>query len=137
MVFEVALHDKDRWTVEELWHEKRLLKTKFTNVCLREPYAFGLSDGILECVDLTAHTRQWKRGRFGHGQILLVDELLLIQSERGEISLVEASPEKYRLRGKIQAVSGQSWNHLCLYGSLLLVRSDQEATCLDLPLAEE
>ena len=134
MVVKVTRNDEDRWSVDVLWHEERLLKTKLTNVCIQEPFAFGLSDGILECVDLNAGKRRWKRGRYGHGQILMVDDLLLVQSERGKISLVEASPEGCVVHGEIQAVSGQAWNHLCLYGSYLLVRSDQEATCLDLPL---
>ena len=85
---------------------------------------------------MTDGKRRWRRGRFGHGQILLVDDLLLVQSEKGEVALVEAQSERFRVLGKVQAVSGQTWNHLCLYGRFLLVRSDEEAACLELPLAE-
>ena len=124
------------WHAEELWHNPRVLKTKFTNVCVRSGFIYGLNDGILECVDLADGKRRWRRGRFGHGQILLVDDLLLVQSEKGEVTLVEAQPERFHVLGKVQAVSGQTWNHLCLYGRYLLVRSDEEAACLELPLAE-
>ena len=41
----------DRLRVEVLWAHKNLLRTKFTNVVLRDRHVYGLSDGILECVD--------------------------------------------------------------------------------------
>ena len=135
-LLELARDDGGEWRVEELWHNRRVLKTKLTNVCVRSGFIYGLNDGILECVDLTDGKRRWRRGRFGHGQILLVDDLLLVQSEKGEVALVEAQSERFRVLGKVQAVSGQTWNHLCLYGRFLLVRSDEEAACLELPLAE-
>ena len=75
-----------------MWSNQRALKSKFTNLVIREGHAYGLSDGILECVDLSDGKRRWKKGRFGHGQILGVDDLLLVQAESGEVVLVEATP---------------------------------------------
>ena len=95
---------------------------------------YGLDDGILTCVNLEQGNREWKEGRYGHGQILLMDELLLIQAESGEVVLVEISPEKPRERARFQALQGKTWNHPALFGDLLLVRNDQEAACYRLPL---
>ncbi len=124
------------WNVSEIWRNKNRLKTKLTNIAVRGDYGYGLSDGILECVDLTTGDRQWKSGRYGHGQILLVDDALLVQAESGEVVLVEASPEEHIERGRFQAISGQTWNNLCLYGPYLLTRNSEEAACYRLPLAE-
>lgn len=124
------------WTVVDLWHQNRLLKTKFTNICVREHFAYGLSDGILECVELIDGQRKWKRGRFGHGQILLVDDLLLVQSEKGKIALVAAKPDGFARLGEMKVLRGQAWNHLCLYNNYLLMRSDEEAACLELPVRD-
>ncbi len=123
------------WAVEEVWRDSSLLKTKLTNIAVKDGYAFGLSDGILECVALDDGTRQWKKGRYGHGQILLVGDALLVLSESGELALVEAASERYRELGRIQAINGQTWNNLCLYGPYLLVRNSEEAACYQLPLA--
>ena len=119
---------------KELWHQKSVLKTKFTNVALKNGYIYGLSDGILECVDLETGKRQWKRGRYGHGQILLVEDLLLILSERGELILVEAAPQRHRELGRAEALEGKTWNTLCLYGRYLLVRNGQQAACFELAI---
>ena len=51
------------WSIEPIWRRSNLLKTKFTNVSIYKGYAYGLSDGILECVQLSSGTRMWKPGR--------------------------------------------------------------------------
>ena len=120
---------------ETEWRDAALLKTKFANVAVHEGYAYALSDGVLECVQLDQGQRAWKDGRFGHGQILRVGDLLLVQDETGGVTLVEASPKRLSRLGAFQAIDGKSWNNLTLYGSLLLVRNAEEAACYELPLA--
>jgi outer membrane protein assembly factor BamB len=116
-----------------VWRVPRVLQTKFTNVVIKDGYAFGLSEGILECVEVASGKRKWKNGRYEHGQILGVGELLLVLSEEGEVHLVEANPEKFVHKSSFQALEGKTWNNLCLYGTRLLVRNAQEAACYDLP----
>lgn len=123
------------WALREVWRETGSLKTKFTNVAIHEGHAFGLSDGILECVRLADGKRAWKGGRYGQGQVLRVGPLLLVQAESGEVVLVEASPARHTVRGRVAALSGQTWNNLCLAGRRLLVRNAEEAACYDLPVA--
>ena len=109
------------------------MQTKFTNVVVQGGYAYGLSEGILECVELSSGKRAWKNGRYEHGQILGVGELLLVLSEDGELCLVELTPAKFNQLGSVPALSGKTWNTLCLFGNRLLVRNAQEAACYELP----
>ena len=132
-VFEIAASAAEPWSMREVWHETGSLKTKFTNVALHEGHAYGLSDGILECVRLADGKRQWKGGRYGQGQVLRVGDLLLVQAESGEVVLVDAAPAKHVVRGRLAAIEGQTWNNLCLSGRLLLVRNAEEAACYELP----
>jgi outer membrane protein assembly factor BamB len=115
------------------WKSPRLLQTKLTNVVVRGGHAYGLSEGILECVELQSGKRTWKNGRYEHGQILGVGELLLVLSEDGELHLVELTPSRFSELGSFPALSGKTWNTLCLYGNLLLIRNADEAACLELP----
>ena len=120
---------------EAVWRQPGLLKTKFTNVAIHDGHAYGLSDGILECVSLADGARRWKGGRYGQGQVLRVGGLLLVQAESGEVVVVDCSPEKHFVRGRFAAIDGQTWNNLCLTGDRLLVRNAEEAACYRLPLA--
>jgi outer membrane protein assembly factor BamB len=133
-VFELAEGSPEPWTLREVWREAGSLKTKFTNVAIHEGHAYGLSDGILECVRLADGKRMWKGGRYGQGQVLRVGSFLLVQSEPGEVVLVDASPAKHTVRGRLAALSSQTWNTLCLAGRRLLVRNAEEAACYELPV---
>jgi outer membrane protein assembly factor BamB len=121
--------------LREIWHEPANLKTKFTNLAVYDGHAYGLSDGILECVRIEDGRRMWKGGRYGQGQVLRVGGLLLVQAESGEVVLVEAIPGRHSVRGRLAAIEGQTWNNPCLAGSRLLVRNAEEAACYELPLA--
>ena len=122
-------------TYTTVWRQPSLLKTKFTNVVIHDGHAYGLSDGILECVSLADGKRRWKGGRYGQGQVLRVGGLLLVQAESGEVVVADCSPEKHLVRGRYAALDGQTWNTLCLTGDRLLVRNAEEAAGYRLPLA--
>jgi outer membrane protein assembly factor BamB len=124
--------DGDQWSVEPLWKNNNL-KTKMTNAVVHDGYAYGLDEGTLCCIEVATGKKMWKKTRFGHGQVLLIGNLLLVQSEAGELAIVATSSEKYQELARMTVVDGQSWNYPALSGRTLLVRTDQEVACYELP----
>lgn len=122
------------WRPEVLWESPRM-KAKFTNLVLHRGFVYGLDDGVLVCLDLANGERRWKSGRYGHGQVLLVDDLLLVQTEEGEIVLVRPQPDRHIEVTRFQALDGKTWNPPALAGRYLLVRNDKEAALYELPLS--
>lgn len=110
------------------------LKAQFNSVALRDGFFYGLDDGSLACVDAGTGERKWKGGRFGSGQSLVVDDLILIQAEPGPVVLAEANPAGFHELGRFNALSSKTWNHPVLAGRYLLVRNDREAACYELPV---
>ena len=123
-------------TATLLWKNLRM-KNQFNTVAAREGFLYGLDDGMLACVNATTGERQWKEGRYGSGQTLLVDDLVIIQSEEGPVVLAAAGPDQPRELGRLDALTSKTWNHPTLAGRLLLVRNDREAVAYELPLAPE
>ncbi len=122
----------DGLAVEPVW-KSRAMKAKFTNLIVIDDHVYGLDDGILACVALSNGKRVWKRGRYGHGQVLRVGDLLLINTEYGDVVLVDPSTEGLVELGHFSALEGKTWNPPALAGTLLLVRSDTETACYRLP----
>jgi len=120
------------WNAAPVWRTNRL-KAKFTNPVLFGHYIFGLDDGILACLDAETGDQRWKDGRYGHGQTLLVRDLLLVTAENGEVLLVDPQPDRLRELCKSPSLSGKTWNPPALAGEYLVVRNDKEAACYRLP----
>jgi outer membrane protein assembly factor BamB len=114
------------------WRSQNL-KAKFSSVVRRGMHVYGLDERILACIDVATGERCWKGGRYGYGQLVLADDLLIVQAESGEIALVEATPERHRELGRFAALNHRTWNHPVVSEDLLLVRNDREAACYELP----
>ena len=57
--------------------------------------------------------------------------MLLVLTEKGEVVLVEATPESHRETTRFKAIQGKTWNHPVIANGKLFVRNDREAACYD------
>jgi len=122
----------EEWSVEPIWSQKQM-KTKFSSALLLDGIAYGLDEGKMIAMDVETGDRLWKGGRYGFGQNLLVgEELILVQTERGDVVLVKPTPEEHLELASLPALSSKTWNAAALAGRYLLVRNDREAVCYKL-----
>jgi outer membrane protein assembly factor BamB len=133
-VLQIQKNSNGTLSASRVWKSNRL-KAKFTNPIYQDGFIYGLDDGIMVCLDASNGELKWKEGRYGHGQTLLVKDLLLITAESGEVILLEPSPQALRELTRFAALNGKTWNPPALAGEYLLVRNDKEAACYRLPLA--
>lgn len=137
---EVERDAKGTWSTRPVWSGP-VLKTKFTSAVAKDGMAYGLDDGILVGVDIATGQQKWKKreGRFGHGQLIMVGNLLLVQEEQdsqgiANVVLVEVSVSGMKILGRYPALEGKTWNNLAFAPPVLLCRNDHEATGIELPL---
>lgn len=126
-------HNDTGLKVASLWHSNRM-KAKFSHLFMRDGCVFGLDDGIFACVDLKDGSRQWREGRYGHGQGLVVGDHYLLMAESGELVLLRPTRAAPIELARFRVFNSKTWNPIALAGDLLLVRNDREAACLRLPL---
>lgn len=135
--------DGTEWKVTEVWRTKSsVMRSKFCTPVVQGDYAYGLNDGFLECVDLKTGKQLWKDDRkpkkgegYGHGQLLLVDEHLLVLTEFGELVLVKYSTERFFEVGRFDALKRgkKTWCNPTIVGNTVYVRNEEEMAAIQLP----
>ena len=123
----------DEYKVAEKWTSKDL-KPYFNDLVQLGDYLYGFDNDIFVCIDLATGKKKWKKGRYGHGQALLIDDQgqMLVISDKGEAVLTEVSPDGIQERGKFQAIKGKTWNHPVIAHGKLLIRNGEEMACFEI-----
>ena len=125
----LGIQAEERWT-------SRSMKPDFNDYAVHRGALYGFDPNILASVDLETGERNWKGGRYGAGQLLLLPDAdqLLVVSEKGEIVLVRASPEAHEELTRTKVFEAKTWNHPVLVGDRLYLRNAEEAVALEMPL---
>jgi outer membrane protein assembly factor BamB len=107
---------------EELWTSLNL-KPDFSDMVTYQGYIYGNDGGFLTCLDLKTGDRMWKGGRYGKGQLLLLENasLVLVAAEDGQVHLVRADPKEFVEVDSFKALEGKTWNHPVVVGDKLYV----------------
>jgi outer membrane protein assembly factor BamB len=123
------------WQAKQLWKkDNKPLRCRFTSPVEHDGFLYGLDEGVLACIDANDGSLKWRDGRYGHGQLLRCDDLLLVTSDRGDLALVDAKPEAFRELGRIRAIQGsRCWNVPAFSNGKILVRNEIEMACFELP----
>jgi outer membrane protein assembly factor BamB len=123
--------DGDRLRATTIWEHTRM-KNKLSSSVLLDGHVYGLDEGILACVDAASGQVAWKGGRYGHGQLLLAGDRLLITTETGELALVHATPARFEELARVPGIEGRTWNVPAIDDGILLVRNASEMAAFDL-----
>jgi len=119
----------------------RAFQTHHSTCVFKDRYLFGFdrmtSSAVLKCVafDTGKEKEGWEASGIkpGSGTIILADKHLIIQTEGGELCLVEATPDEFRLVAKLSKVlSGKNnWATPTLVDGRLYLRDETQVVCYD------
>ena len=128
-----ATFQDGEWSVRELW-SSRGLKPSFNDFVFHDGFLYGFDQNIFACVDAETGERQWKRGRYGFGQVVLLADSsqMILTAEKGDVVLLAADPDQHTELGRIPVLGGKTWNHPAVVGDRLIVRNGRQAVSLAL-----
>ena len=114
-------------SVQKVW-ENDDLKSKHGGVVKIDNYAYVGGDDrsgrYWYCVDWNTGEIKYKDNTITAGVVIAADGMLYCYSERGEMALVRATPEKFDLISQFSIALGTSthWAHPVIYQGVLYVR---------------
>ncbi len=123
----------------ELWRKRNQLINFWSTPVHYRGHLYGcfgqdyFNSAPLKCVELATGIEKWSQPGFGGGQVLLVDDVLLVTTADGKLVLVEPNPAAYTQLARHQALSAAvtTWNVPAISGGRIYARSTREAVCFD------
>jgi outer membrane protein assembly factor BamB len=118
-------------------HRKGLQNHHSTSVYLdRHLFGFdGDSAGRLKCIEFNTGNEKadWEPRGVDKGSLILAGKHLIIQTQRGDLCLVEATPEEFRLVAKVPKVlsGNNNWATPTLVEGRLYLRDEEKIVCYD------
>lgn len=132
-----ASQKESKLELTEVWTSLDM-KADFNDLLVHRGFIYGFDNNIFSCISLEDGKRKWKGGRYDKGQALLLadSDLIIVVSEKGEMVLLRATPDKLQQLAKLPAMKGKTWNHPVVVGNRLYVRNAEEAVCYELAAVE-
>lgn len=126
-----ALVDFSSAEPEAVW-ESKVMRTQLSGCVLVGDYLYGFDESKLKCLDLSGK-EQWRKRGLGMGALMAADGRLLVASEKGDLVVVAADPEKYRELSRRRVFKGgPCWTNPVLAAGRVYLRNGQgELVCLD------
>jgi len=102
-----------------------------------DDYMYGTNRGGLMCVEFATGEIKWQDRSVGAGSVCVADGRLYVHGEKGDVALVEVTPEGYREKGKFTLPDqpdrgrAQAWAYPVVSGGKLYIRDLGSLWCYD------
>jgi outer membrane protein assembly factor BamB len=128
--------DKGEVTAEPVYFDKKLPTSIGGSVQLGE-YLYGTNSQSLVCVEFATGKIKWQDRCVGAGALCYADGRLYIHGEKGDVALVEATPDAYHEKGRFTPPdqpnrgNNQAWAYPVVANGRLYIRDIGTLWCYD------
>ena len=107
------------------------MQNHFNTSVLIDGHFYGFHNNMLKCIEAATGRETWAERGLGRGSLIYADGDLIVLGERGQLLLVEATPDAYRERARTRVFDARTWTMPSLSEGRLYVRSQSELVALD------
>jgi outer membrane protein assembly factor BamB len=111
-----------------LWENKNL-KNPFASSVLLNGFIYGIDayagkpNGTLRCIGLANGDLKWSEASIGNGALMAADNKLIVMSEKGELVIVEPTPQSFKPVARAQVLGGRCWTMPVLANGKIFCRN--------------
>lgn len=127
---------KDGIRIEEVYAKREALPSWHDATILINDYVYAGTNGGIACFKLATGEAVWRqRDASGNVSVAAADGHLYLRTQKGEVTLVEATPERYALKGTLHipaATPKPGSTAPVIAGGRLYLRDDDRLFCYDI-----
>lgn len=109
---------------KSLW-ENKVMAMQINCPVVRDGYAYGFDESTFKCLKLEDGKEQWQDKSLGKGSLMMsADGRLIIMSEKGELVIAQAEPQKFNAVARAQVLPRtKCWTSPVLANGRIYVRN--------------
>ena len=120
-----------------VWENKNM-RNHFNSCVFWKGYLYGFDEQDLKCIEKETGRVMWSKRGLGKGSLMIADDKLIIQSERGVLAIAEATPNAYQEISSAQVLDGRCWIVPVLSNKRLYCRNNVgDMVCLDVSVSPQ
>lgn len=114
-----------------IW-QNRNMRNHFNSCVLVGSQLYGNDENTLKCIDAATGQERWRSRGMGKGGLIAADGKLIVMTERGELLVVQATPERYTELARARVLDGTCWTAPTLANGMIYARNHEgKLVCLD------
>jgi outer membrane protein assembly factor BamB len=128
-----ALFKIQKDNLVQIWSHKEMQNWLSTSILWQDHiYGVDTKDGALKCLDFQTGTVKWAHEGLGAGSVMLAGGRLIALSDKGKLTIAQASPAGYVELAAAQVLEGKCWTVPVLANGRIYARNaDGELVCID------
>jgi outer membrane protein assembly factor BamB len=123
-----------RWSANEAYFVRKM-ENHHGGFVLHDGHIYGTNNQTLLCIDWESGQIKWQDRCVGKGSTVYADGHLYVRGEKGDIALVEATPEGYKEKGRFSQPNRSNknaWAHPVIAGGKLYLHDQGRLLCYEL-----
>ncbi len=123
---------------DAVWKSDNAISAHYITSVVHDGYLYGFHgrhdfhETQLRCVDWKTGKVLWSEKSLTGGPMIFADGHLIVLTEKGELVLVEPSPDKYIEKARFQALEAPCRAQLALSNGRLFARDNKKIVCWDI-----
>lgn len=90
-------------------YDTKAMRSQLSGPVLIDGHLYGIDENQLVCIDFMTGDVKWKERDIGKGSLMAANGKLIVLSDKGVLSMADASPEAFKPISSAKILSGKCW----------------------------